>query len=242
MQWLEQRQQYFKDHPEEAEKLQSRAEEIGNYRLAKDKNGYEYAVPINVDTAKAEYFLAMLDRGQLPPVKLTTDKLNPVQMEVFKALTDKKLQSALLFGPTGTGKTTVAAMALRHWYIGGTEVLAMTMRHLKTHFEPASMDRDRQNHDDLVRFFRKQEVLLIDDLGAGQSGDLTRDHEREVLMAVVNARESSGRYTWITSNYHLRDLLKRYGEPIISRVIRKGQSYVKEMPGANLRLELDGNG
>ena len=136
----------------------------------------------------------------------------------------------LLAGTAGTGKTYVAAAAVKGLLFSGKDVLCLSMIQLNKLFleyHCAPTERKRE----LWRKFEEADVLFIDDLGAEQAlNNVTIPYLLELLS------ERTDKITFLTTNLSPVDLEKRYGQRILSRLLDKRLSTPLLLDGKDLRF------
>ncbi|MDE6550824.1 MAG: ATP-binding protein [Clostridia bacterium] len=136
-----------------------------------------------------------------------------------------------LLGPTGTGKSCVAAAVANRLIERGYFVTYMTAFEfnnlmLKYHTAPV------ENKADIISDVLESDALFIDDLG---SESIINKVTVEMLFSVLDTRIVRGKTTFITSNLSADLLLDRYGERTYSRVTNKSYSKVFTINGDDIR-------
>jgi DNA replication protein DnaC len=135
------------------------------------------------------------------------------KLKIFAARENVAEESVLLMGPTGVGKSTAAALALRRqirarirtkkpvevsWYYA--RALAHSARYYPLgEGEPPDIEKARTRR-----------LLVLDDLG------LERDHGE--IVDVLHARYEQGFPTWTTTGLNYEQLNDRYGEALVRRL------------------------
>jgi DNA replication protein DnaC len=144
------------------------------------------------------------------------EKIDPV-LKRFAGEPDLITRTALLLGPSGVGKSTTMALALKRacrqprlfsavWFYA--RALAQAQRQYPL------------GRGDCPEVERATEcgLLILDDLG------LERDPAE--LVDVVHARYEQGRPTWTSSGLSMPELRERYGEAFVRRLVEG-----REQPG-----------
>ena len=115
---------------------------------------------------------------------------------------DPERDNLFIFGPTGSGKNHLAAIAVRRFKPGGflqMPALSLSMR----------MAEDAGNEKAIMDHWKTVAPLILDELGASKDTAFTLD----LLYAVVNDRYRRNRNGLIvTSNLSLSDLATKLGE------------------------------
>jgi hypothetical protein len=118
-----------------------------------------------------------------------------------------------LMGASRAGKTSVAVAMLRRWasdaarpaaFVHAYRLGVARILHPAGHGEP-----------ELVELAMRAPLVLIDDLGG------ERDHAVSALPDVLVERHAENRPTWITTGLTREQLVKRYGQGIVSRVFER---------------------
>jgi hypothetical protein len=149
----------------------------------------------------------------------------------------------ILTAPTGVGKTVSCVALLRRlveWRIlmGGarawiTDDVSSSARPLFRWVRAYDLPNARLEHSfgegeaDLVRAASTAEFLFLDDLG----WESRRAGADDVVMEVLGARYDAGRITIATTGMPTKQLVDRYGEAVVRRIVESGG-----MPGKVLDL------
>lgn len=153
--------------------------------------------------------------------------------EIDRFLTKKDSKGLLIFGPTGVGKTHLAASLARAFLLRGEDVLFRNLHRLfleiRSSFDP-NRDQD-QTEKNLLDQYKEVPVLILDDLGSEQVSSWSKT----MLSMIVNDRYESGqRRLIITSNLHIKQIERLYASRISSRII--GMCKPLKITGRDYRL------
>lgn len=153
---------------------------------------------------------------------------NSLALRTCQRYADKWLDRAksggglVLCGRPGTGKNHLAC-AIAHQIIEQhqAEVFLTTamriLRKVKSTWNKAS----EQSEDEVIRFYSKQELLIIDEIGV-QFGS---ESEQMILFEIINNRYEEMRPTILISNLPESELSAFIGERVLDRM-REGQGAV----------------
>ncbi|MFQ5580859.1 MAG: ATP-binding protein [Nitrospiria bacterium] len=163
---------------------------------------------------------------------LTSVETQSVLKPINCYLEEKKHTGRFLFGPTGVGKTHLAASLARVFLLQAEHVLFQNMHRLflniRSAFDATAHAQTEKEHLD---FLRDASVLILDDLGAEQ---LT-SWSRSIMSLIINDRyESSHRRLIITSNLNLKQIEQKYTPRVASRIM--GMCKVLSVDGPDFRI------
>lgn len=135
-----------------------------------------------------------------------------------------------LEGVAGTGKTYLAmaclvsilrkhGTAINARYVTERELLAMYRKSYSRRPEDAYTVSETEINE---LFVLRPQILLLDDLGAEETavGD-KGDWARGKLVDLISAREASSLTTIVTTNYSIKEMVRRYDQRFVSRLYSK---------------------
>lgn len=140
---------------------------------------------------------------------------------------DKGVQSMLLQGGTGLGKTHLSSAVANSLIENGHSVCYVTAPDLVARFENAKFKNDASS--DTGEFF-ECDLLIIDDLGS----EFVTEFVSSVLFSLINGRTIAGKPTIISTNLTPSQLAKTYNEKIASRIL--GEFKILPFAGNDVRI------
>lgn len=171
---------------------------------------------------KANRYAARLERAGIPP--RYHEATHPLAGQLASELTDGR--GLYLYGPNGTGKTTLAAAIARlklnerPLMVGAIQLLLDLQ---------ATYGQARAEAEVLAKYGAAP-LLIVDDLGKEQATEWAASR----LYAIVDARYGRLLPTIVTSNFQLADLAARFKDQAT------GQAIVSRLTETSQQLELDG--
>ncbi|MBQ8954291.1 MAG: ATP-binding protein, partial [Clostridia bacterium] len=137
----------------------------------------------------------------------------------------------LLMGNTGLGKTFLLNCVLNELIGRGFAPVKVTGYRLfeimrGAHFGEADKQADFRQMLDC-------DPLMIDDLG---TEPMMQNITREYLFTLLNERQTQRRHTVLATNLNHTDLMARYGERLLSRLMDSLSIQIVELKGKDLRL------
>lgn len=195
--------------------------ETDQFSLDTDEAGRCFAtLKVAPARLKLRWELICRDFGYTIPL-LDEDRLDEFQRRIRDLLATGR-HNAILYGKSGSGKTTVAMWALRELHLAERTVKAVRMLDFKTQMEPRYCEENKVSPDTVGNLYREPEFLLIDELGYGEQHREITEHERRIFFDLVSVRDSTGKKTWVSSNTSRPQLHELYGEAAFSRLDATG--------------------
>lgn len=178
---------------------------------------------------------ARRDRCQLPR-KLRGERLCDLAEKARASQTEAidaaeewvmgKMPGLVLFGPSGTGKTRIAAAACWTKLEQANCTYASVARSMSRLSSSLTDDGRRE----AVRYFLGTGAVVLDDFDKCRP----TEYGKEQLFAAIDGREQAEAPMLVTTNLTPSELAERFGEAIASRLA--GYCEVVEVAGADLRL------
>lgn len=162
------------------------------------------------------------------------DGANPISKsmkkyaEDFEKIKNNPINGFVLYGPTGTGKSFLAACVANRLIDRGIRVLMTDFEHIRNELDQHRGEK-QEYFDDLAQI----PLLILDDLAA-ESGS---EYMQEIVFGVINARAQSGRPMIITTNMTAAEMKKPTNagsRRVFSRIL--GMCLPVEIKGEDRRL------
>lgn len=140
------------------------------------------------------------------------DFVPPISDLATNWLKDRR-QGMLILGPTGSGKTHLACALVRELFEMGERPVFLRAADLYLEVRRSYGEWDG-DETAIIGAYSSAPVLVLDDIGAGSLSD----HERRILLEVVDRRGNTLLPTVVTTNMGLADIAKLMDERISSRL------------------------
>ena len=188
------------------------------FAFEKDQQGRDIAIPLMTRREiRMETWNLVCQAFDYSRPLVEKASLSEYQRKLHTSLAGGQ-NNAILCGPPGTGKTSVAMLALRDLHLAGYNVKATRFSQFKIQMEPRFCDENDISPETVARWYSSPDVLLLDELGYGDTRQTAGEHERRIFFDLLSVRDSTGRRTWICSNTSRIELHRIYGEAAISRL------------------------
>lgn len=128
---------------------------------------------------------------------------------------DNRARGMLVLGPTGTGKTRLAAAAVRLWLLCGRRAELVLAGQLMRRIWSTYRNDSRESEASVLDHYSTLPLLVIDDLG--REGRVT-DAVRRVVHELLSVRTDNFRPTVVTTNLTSADVENVYGPAVLSRL------------------------
>ena len=165
---------------------------------------------------------------------------SPVKAISSRLIGAPKDSSWFLWGERGVGKTGLATSYARHFIDAGYGAVQFYMlpQMLATLKDTYNRKREEDDHlpteAELITFWSKVPLLVLDDMGAEQVSGSGWVEDR--LYQIIGQRHADLKPILVTSNHSPTDLGRRIGDRILWRIIEMaGKGNVIEVQGPNLR-------
>ncbi|HIT27253.1 MAG TPA: ATP-binding protein [Candidatus Ornithoclostridium excrementipullorum] len=145
---------------------------------------------------------------------------------------DSRIRFILLTGQSGVGKSSLAYAVANELLAQGVPVFctsAFDMNALLLKYHTSPLEARGKYMAPLL----ESDFLVIDDLGAE---NILKNVTCEYLYNIIESRINHGKRTMVTTNLSLEELMRRYGERTVSRMVNKNYSLMREIVGDDLRL------
>lgn len=147
---------------------------------------------------------------------ITFDKLGSrPHIERIKVWTPSLKKGAILFGPVGTGKSTLCKALINHWGSPDYRCLFISMNDALDKMR-ATFDNKDTNLEYEMDKLRRPSLLILDDLGT----EKTTEWSLSQFFTVFENRARSGKHTWFTTNLDEQEIKGRYGSRIHDRLVQ----------------------
>lgn len=122
----------------------------------------------------------------------------------------------LLSGPPGSGKTQAGVLLVKDALRAGHRAWILNLGLTAIQIRGSYDRKDGPTEKTVIDRASLAELLVIDDLGAGESGGA--QVEQRLLYAILEQRQNAGRSTVITTNLSPREVADRLGARLFGRL------------------------
>ena len=150
-------------------------------------------------------------------------------IEYCDAFPNTATRNILLIGASGLGKTFMLNCVANRLGDKCRQVCYTTAYRMLEAMRDCALSDDAE----AFNLMMESEVLIIDDLG---SEPIFRNITIEMLFTLLNERARNRAHTLIATNLDLGELMKRYGERVMSRLADAGSTAVINIEGRDLRM------
>lgn len=167
----------------------------------------------------------LIQSSRIPPLLKTktfanfdvTPELRPAYEAALRVADNPDGRGIVLAGPTGSGKTHLAAAILNYRLAQDMEAVFVTVPELLADIRRCI--KTEQDTSELLEIVKNAELLILDDLGA----EKTTEWVTEQLFVLINARLLGQRQTVVTTNFEsagklIEKLGGLAGQRIVSRL------------------------
>lgn len=174
----------------------------------KDKKVFQDNVETESKNLKSIVKTAYISKSVLSSKFIDVDKNNPNKIDLSRDLINiaadylkgKKIKGLYIYGKTGIGKSFLMGALYNYFKNNGKEPAIVFYPEL---VRKVQAEIPNGNTVNIVDNIREQEILIIDDIGAENLTDYTRD---EILAPIINYRHDEGLLTFFTSNLGIEEL------------------------------------
>lgn len=156
-------------------------------------------------------------------VNTTWDTLDMVEpLPALKAASDQitrilaKGDHLLLTGPPGSGKTQAAVLLAKDAINDGHGVHFLNLGRTAMEIRAAYKTDNGPTEAQIVNLCSTVDLLIVDDLGAGESGNAAI--EQRLLYLILETRQNERRSTVLTTNLTPKEVSDRLGARLIGRL------------------------
>lgn len=127
--------------------------------------------------------------------------------------------NAILSGNVGTGKNHLATALMKEVYTKSKKkAVITTVVKMIRHYRSTWSKESNQSEDDILRYYSRVDLLIIDELGI-QKGS---EDEKNTLFEILNNRYESRLPTVILTNKTLQEVKEILGDRVIDRLKEDG--------------------
>ncbi len=144
----------------------------------------------------------------------------------------KNSPSLLFTGNTGLGKTHLSLSIAREIINSGFGVIYSTSQNIISQLEREKFKNTNNLNQNIERHFIECDLLIIDDLGT----EFLAPFSEACIYNIINSRGVLNKPIIISTNFGMKELEKKYGESIVSRIM--GNNIRLEFLGTDIRQKL----
>lgn len=160
-------------------------------------------------------------------------KILKTMQELVSAYPEKnKYVSVLITGDVGVGKTQLTQAVANAFLAKGLYTIFTSATTLNSNF----LDYHKcynENKNLYLHHYLECNVLIIDDLG---TEPMLNNVTKEYLLMLVGERKTAKKLTIISTNLTADELIERYGERLVSRLLDYKESISIQINGEDLRV------
>ena len=189
----------------------------------------------NFNTFDFGYYSSKIDKekyGIDKSPRENIENIRKISENFAKNIVNKNQKNLLFIGNTGLGKTFLANSIAKFVIDDGYSVIYQTAPILmdKIMEYKFSYDQKNENKEQYNNIFNV-DLLIIDDLGT----ETMTNNKYTELFNIINTRLLNNKKILISTNLSLNELLQKYDERVISRLI--GEFNVCKFVGDDIRLK-----
>ena len=139
----------------------------------------------------------------------------------FKSMEDKRINSMMLCGKSGRGKTTLGLAIANNLINAGVGVRYMPYRDVVTSLKQQLASDNKYFYNDQMYKLQNARVLFIDDLLKGK----VNETDINIMYEVINYRYLKRKPVIISTEKTIEELLE-FDEAIASRLIEMSKGYI----------------
>ena len=158
------------------------------------------------------------------------EQIKKVAMDFAEHILDKEQKNLLFVGNTGLGKTFLSNCIAKKVLQNGNSVIYQTSPIFIDKIMKLSFSFNEKDKEQYEKIF-DVDLLIIDDLGT----ETITNNKYTELFKIINTRLTKNKKILISTNLTLNELLERYDERVMSRLI--GEFHICKFIGDDIRLK-----